>query len=67
MIKRCLLYNPVSSQWRSFSNPVDILLATTLDEVEPVIRAVEQRVNAENLIAAGFVSYEAASGFDHNY
>ncbi|MDA8702597.1 chorismate-binding protein [Pseudomonadales bacterium] len=64
MIKRCLLYNPVSSQWRSFSNPVDILLATTLDEVEPVLRAVEQRVNAENLIAAGFVSYEAASGFD---
>ena len=64
MIKRCLLYNPVSAQWRSYNNPVDVLLATTLDEVEPILKAVEQRVNAENLIAAGFVSYEAASGFD---
>lgn len=64
MIKRCLLYNPVSSQWRSFSNPVDVLLATTLDQVEPVLKAVEQRVNEENLVAAGFVSYEAARGFN---
>ena len=64
MIKRCLLYNPISARWRSFSNPVDVLIAATLDQVEPVLRAVEQRVNAENLIAAGFVSYEAASGFD---
>ena len=64
MIKRCLLYNPISAQWRSFSNPVDVLVATTLDQVEPVLRAVEQRVNAESLIAAGFVSYEAARGFD---
>ena len=64
MIKRCLLYNPISARWRSFSNPVDVLIATTLDQVEPVLRAVEKRVNAEDLIAAGFVSYEAASGFD---
>jgi para-aminobenzoate synthetase/4-amino-4-deoxychorismate lyase len=64
MIKRCLLYNPVSAQWRSFSNPVEVLLATTLDQVEPVLKAVERRVNEENLVAAGFVSYEAASGLN---
>ena len=64
MIKRCLLYNPVSAQWRSFSNPVDVLLATTLGEVESILKAVERRVNEENLVAAGFVSYEAASGLN---
>ena len=64
MIKRCLLYNPIAAQWRWFSEPVDILIATSLGQVESILRAAERRVNDENLIAVGFVTYEAAGGFD---
>ena len=43
--------------------PRTVLMAHTLDEVRPVLQAVEQATQA-GAYAAGFVSYEAAPAFD---
>ena len=41
-----------------------MVVARDPDEVVAAIERVERRVNADGLTAAGFVCYEAASGFD---
>jgi para-aminobenzoate synthetase/4-amino-4-deoxychorismate lyase len=46
-----------------FRNPVHVLRADRLDQVVPVLDAVERAV-ADGLHAAGFVAYEAAPAFD---
>ena len=67
MLERILVRNPVSSDWLVFTNPKEVLLARTSTDVLDVLIEVERRVNEENLLAAGFLSYEAASGFDPCY
>jgi para-aminobenzoate synthetase / 4-amino-4-deoxychorismate lyase len=51
-------------EWLHFSNPYRLIAAETLQEVLPALHEIEQRVQANNLYAAGFLSYEAASAFD---
>ncbi len=51
------------SQRRTFSNPVDIFLGNSVDEVYPVLRQVQRMVN-QGYFAAGYISYEAAPAFD---
>ncbi len=46
-----------------FSNPSEILIAYEPDDIRSVLLAVQERVDAGHY-AAGFVSYEAAPGFD---
>jgi para-aminobenzoate synthetase/4-amino-4-deoxychorismate lyase len=46
-----------------FAHPHRVIVARTIDEVRPAMRAVEQAVAAGSY-AAGFVAYEAASAFD---
>jgi para-aminobenzoate synthetase/4-amino-4-deoxychorismate lyase len=53
-------------EWRLFEEPLEILQAHTVEEVRPLLEAVE-RANREGLWAAGFVSYEAAPAFDKAY
>ena len=67
MLERFVARNTVNSGWLVFSNPEDVLLAQTPAEVLDVLIEVERRVNQESLFAAGFLSYEAASGFDPAY
>ena len=64
MIERILVRDAVKSRWLVFSNPVDVLLTRTPAQVLDVMTEVERRANEENLFAAGFLGYEAASGFD---
>ncbi|OGV65115.1 MAG: aminodeoxychorismate synthase, component I [Lentisphaerae bacterium RIFOXYA12_FULL_48_11] len=52
--------------WRLFREPSSILAAFNVDEVIPVLSAVEDGV-ARGLQAAGFISYEAAGGIDRVY
>ena len=47
----------------AFMNPSEIIIAHSLDEVRPALRAVHQAVGA-GLYAAGYLSYEAAPAFD---
>jgi para-aminobenzoate synthetase/4-amino-4-deoxychorismate lyase len=47
-----------------FARPLRVLSARTLDEVRPVLRAVEKATADEGFYAAGYVAYEAAPAFD---
>ena len=46
-----------------FTDPVEVVVATRVEEVLPALRRVEQAVG-EGLYAAGYVGYEAAPAFD---
>lgn len=50
----------------SFGTPVETIVAHSLDEVRPALRAV-QRAASAGLYAAGYVAYEAAPAFDTAY
>ncbi len=50
-----------------FRNPLHVFTASHPAEVLPVMSAAEQRADAAGLFAAGFVTYEAAPGFDSAY
>lgn len=63
-ILRALLHDNANDRWLSFQNPVEVLATSDAGEVLDVLRRVEARVEADQLTAVGFVSYEAASGFD---
>jgi len=64
MLDRIVLRNADDSGWQIFAEPLQVLTAQHAAEVLPVLIEAEKRVNEDNLFAAGFVSYEAASGFD---
>ena len=64
MLDRIVLRNADDSGWQIFEGPLEVLTAQRAADVLPVMIEAERRVNEEDLFAAGFVSYEAASGFD---
>ncbi|MEE9367740.1 MAG: aminodeoxychorismate synthase component I [Pontiella sp.] len=49
-----------AGRWLHFSEPVKVLRADSLDDVQPMLREAEE----SGLFAAGFISYEAAPAFD---
>lgn len=49
--------------WLLFRDPVDTAVAWTPEQVLPAMAQVEEAL-ADGLMVAGFVTYEAASGFD---
>jgi para-aminobenzoate synthetase / 4-amino-4-deoxychorismate lyase len=51
-------------RWLRFGDPVRVVTAVQPGEVLPGLQAIEEAVNDEGLLAAGFISYEAAAGFD---
>ena len=51
-------------KWFEYSNLQSMALAYRPEEVMPALERIERLVNTEHLTAAGFVIYEAASGFD---
>ena len=53
-----------NGQWMHFSEPQQIITAKSLDEVIPALQEIEKIIAADDLHAAGFVSYEAAPAFD---
>ena len=59
-----LLRDAASGRWLQFSHPREIVSATSLGDVVPALRRVEDAVALRGLYAAGFVSYEAAPAFD---
>ncbi|MCC7119665.1 MAG: aminodeoxychorismate synthase component I [Anaerolineales bacterium] len=54
------------ADWLYFSKPYQIITTQSAEEIEERLEAVENLVNENNWYAAGFVSYEAAKGFDQN-
>jgi para-aminobenzoate synthetase / 4-amino-4-deoxychorismate lyase len=61
---RALLRDADSGRWLRYDEPVDLLMAATPDDVPRVLEEAERRAGRERLHAVGFVTYEAASGFD---
>lgn len=55
------------SDWLVFTDPLEVLTAWQPEDVLPAMIEAEKRVDNDNLFAAGFISYEAASGFDPAY
>lgn len=50
--------------WQSFNSPLQVIQASTPSEVLPALREIEYLVEKKSWFAVGFVSYEAAPGFD---
>ena len=53
-----------SDRWLYFSRPRQLVAAETLHDVQPAFEEIERLIKAHGLYAAGFLSYEAASGLD---
>ena len=59
-----VLRDDASGRWLRFQNPVAVVSAERLDDVQPRLREVEQAVEDRRLHAAGWIAYEAAPAFD---
>jgi para-aminobenzoate synthetase/4-amino-4-deoxychorismate lyase len=59
-----LIQDADSGLWWRFDAPLAVLAATRLEDVVPVLRKVEARVDADGLWAAGYIAYEAGPAFD---
>jgi para-aminobenzoate synthetase/4-amino-4-deoxychorismate lyase len=64
MPETVILHDARRGGWLAFRKPVAVVAAITVGEVLPALRTAEALVNGRGLHAAGFVSYEAAPGFD---
>ncbi|NCF45308.1 MAG: hypothetical protein GWP70_10880 [Proteobacteria bacterium] len=64
IIRSALLHHKESGRWLSFREPEAILSTHNVREVRATLSEVEARVESEGLTAVGFVTYEAAAGFD---
>ena len=64
MINNIVIRDAGRSQWLIFDAPIAVLSAYNVADVISVLTEVEGRAQRDQLYAAGYVSYEAASGFD---
>lgn len=67
MLRTIVLRDASAAQWLLFTEPVDVLTASRIEDVSSVFDAVEERVSRDALFAAGFVCYEAAPAFDASF
>lgn len=59
-----LLHDPSAGHWLQFKNPLRILATTSPTDVLNFLHELQHEIDAHGLHAAGFLSYEAASGLD---
>lgn len=64
MLSKIVLRDSDEGCWYVYEQPVQVLTTSRLSEVENTLRAIEDLVETQGWFAAGFVSYEAAAGFD---
>ena len=65
-IQKLVLRDHASSQWLLFGSPLHVLIAHCHADVLPTLVELERRACEEQLYAAGYISYEAATGFDES-
>ncbi len=51
-------------RWLRFGEAVEIITATSIDQVWPNLRRIDKAVNDRGLYGVGYISYEAAPAFD---
>ncbi|MBK7091395.1 MAG: aminodeoxychorismate synthase component I [bacterium] len=66
MLPSVLLFDAANRVWLAFENPVEIITATNIEDVAASMLLVQNRVETEQLWAAGFLSYEASPAFDRS-
>lgn len=59
-----VLHDAHEGRWLHFREPLHLYSTTQSGDILPLLRTIEQRVEAEGLWAAGFLAYEAAPAFD---
>ncbi|OQY22525.1 MAG: hypothetical protein B6I37_06990 [Desulfobacteraceae bacterium 4572_35.2] len=59
-----VIHDAESDQWLKFETPVQIVIATTVEQVLEKLHLVETLVNNDGLYAAGYVGYQASPAFD---
>ncbi len=64
MLSKIVLRDPDEGCWYVYEQPVQVVSTTLTSDVEATLRVVEDLVETHGWFAAGFVSYEAATGFD---
>ena len=64
MINEVIIHDHAGKGWLFFRQPKHIIEAYKAKDVLPALIRTEELVNQRGLYAAGFVSYEAAPGFD---
>ena len=64
LLKGLVVRDPTAGEWLRFDDPVDILSTREPSGILGVLEETEQRVRQERLFAAGYLTYEAARGFD---
>ena len=67
MLGGIVLRDPAAGHWLRFENPVDVLASREPARLLDVLAEMERRVRDEGLFAAGYLTYEAARGFDPAY
>ena len=67
MLEKIILRNKKDNSWRIFSSPLEVLYTHDLNHVKDVLNEVQNKVEKKKLIAAGYLSYEAAPAFDNAY
>lgn len=63
-LRQIVLRDARAARWLVFSDPLEVLTASTVQDVRAVVEETETRVSKEGAWAAGFLSYEAAPAFD---
>ena len=66
-LKGVLLRDPSAGRWLRFDDPDDVLASRDPSRVLDILVEAERRVRNEGLYAAGYLTYEAARGFDASY
>ena len=64
MTNQAVIQDITAGQWLHFQKPWQVIETGCIEEVVPKLRLVETMVQEQGLYAAGFISYEAAPGFD---
>ena len=66
-VDRIVLRDSSAGRWLCFDRPVDVLATRRPSQVLATLEEIERRVEHERLFAAGFLTYEAAQGFDPSF
>ena len=66
-VDRIVLRDSSAGRWLCFDHPVDVLATRQPSQVLATLEETERRVEHERLFAAGFLTYEAAQGFDPSF
>ena len=65
--KLLVIHDAKQRQWLKFEHPMQVLIATSIDQVVDTLVSVENLVSQNGWYAAGYVGYQAAAAFDPNF